>query len=232
MHIEILTEDNSGQRLLEHLVPKLIGPLGEPHTWRFHPYRGIGRIPANLSRVRDPSRRILLEQLPRVLRGYVRTPGIDAVVVVLDADDRDCVSFLCELQTVAATCGASQLTLFRLAIEEVEAWYLGDRSAVRLAYPNARMQTLDSYVQDAVCGTWELLAEAIHPGGMRAIRQAGWPLPGQLKHDWATRIGPHLDPASNRSPSFVKLRDGMRRLANIPRPDQRPSPSQPGSEDG
>ena len=75
MHIEILTEDSSGQRLLEHLVPKLIGPLGEPHTWRLHAYRGIGRIPAHLSPASDPSRRILLDQLPRLLRGYVRDSG-------------------------------------------------------------------------------------------------------------------------------------------------------------
>jgi len=32
MHIEILTEDSSGQRLLEHLMPMLIGHYGEPHS--------------------------------------------------------------------------------------------------------------------------------------------------------------------------------------------------------
>src|SRR6185312_2086210 len=114
--------DSSGQKLLEHLVPKLIGPPGEPHTWRFHGYRGIGRIPARLSGASDPSKRILLDQLPRLLRGYVKTPGIDAVVVVVDTDDRDCMGFLAELQSLAASCGASKLTLFRLAIEETEAW--------------------------------------------------------------------------------------------------------------
>jgi hypothetical protein len=232
MHIEILIEDSSGHRMLEHLVPKLIGPLGEPHTWRFHAYRGIGRIPAQLSRTPDPSKRILLDQLPRLLRGYVRTPGIDAVVVVLDADDRDCRSFLSELKSVAATCNASHLTLFRLAIEEVEAWYLGDRPALLRAYSRARTRVLDGYVQDSVCGTWELLAEAIHPGGMRTIRQAGWPLPGQVKHEWAERIGPLLDPASNLSPSFGKLRDGLRRLANIPPPDDPAPPVPPVSVDG
>jgi hypothetical protein len=232
MHIEILTEDSSGQRLLEQLVPKLIGPLGEPHTWRLHAYRGIGRIPAQLSRTPDPSKRILLDQLPRLLRGYVRTPGIDAVVVVVDADDRDCMGFLSELQSVAASCNASQLTLFRLAIEEVEAWYLDDRSALLRAYPRARMRVLDGYVQDSVCDTWELLAEAIHPGGMHTIRQAGWPLPGQVKHEWAERIGPLLDPASNLSPSFGKLRDGRRRLASIPAPDHPVGPTQPESADG
>lgn len=232
MHIEILTEDSSGQRLLEHLVPKLIGPPGQPHTWRFHAYRGIGRIPAGLSATSDPSRRILLDQLPRLLRGYVRTPGIDAVVVVLDADDRDCASFLSELQAVAASCDASRLALFRLAIEETEAWYLGDRSALQRAYPRARMRVLDNYVPDSVCGTWELVAEAIHPGGARAIQRAGWPLPGQIKHEWADRIGPLLDPERNLSPSFGKLRDGIRRLAGTPPPGPAGIPAQPDSLGG
>lgn len=218
MHIEILTEDSSSQRLLEHLMPKLIGPYGAPHSWRVHPYRGIGRIPTGLSATSDPSKRILLDQLPRVLRGYTATPGYDAVVVLLDADGRGCATFLTELRSLAASCGASHLVLFRLAIEETEAWYLGDRSALQRAYPKARMRALDHYMQDSVCGTWELIAEAIHPGGSRAIRQVGWPLPGQIKHEWADRIGPLLDPEINLSPSFGKLRDGIRRLATRPPP--------------
>jgi hypothetical protein len=212
MHIEILTEDSSGQCLLEHLIPKLIGPLGEPHSWRFHAYRGVGRIPKGLLASADPSKRILLDQLPRLLRGYVNTHGIDAVVVVLDTDARDCVAFLTELRSIAASCGASDIVLFRLAIEEIEAWYLGDRAALQRAYPKARMRALDQYMQDSICGTWELVAEALHPGGSLAIRRAGRPLPGQIKHEWADRIGPMLDPEINLSPSFGKLRDGIRRL--------------------
>jgi hypothetical protein len=208
MHIEILTEDSSGQRLLEHLMPKLIGPHGQPHSWRLHAYRGIGRIPSGLAGSSDPSKRILLDQLPRLLRGYVRTPGIHAVVVVLDTDVRDCKAFPAELRSLAASCGSSLLVLFRLAIEEIEAWYLGDRTALLRAYPKARMRALDNYVQDSVCGTWELVAEAIHQGGLRAIRRTGWPLPGQVKHEWADRIGPLLDPDVNQSPSFGKLCDG------------------------
>jgi len=225
VHIEILTEDSSGQRLLEHLIPKLIGPPGEPHSWRFHAYRGIGRIPPGLSASSDASRRILLDQLPRLLRGYVRTPGIDAVVVVLDADERDCVAFLTELRSLAERCGASHLALFRLAIEEMEAWYLADHGALQRAYPEARMRALDHYVQDSVCGTWELVADAIHPSGSHAIRQAGWPLPGQIKHEWADRIGPLLDPETNLSPSFGKLRDGIRRLASAPPPPNSYAPA-------
>lgn len=140
MHIEILTEDSSSQRLLEHLLPKLIGPLGDPHTWRLHPYRGMGRIPAGLSATSDPSKRILLTELPRLLRGNVNTPRVDAVVVVLDTDRRDCVAFLAELKALAASCNASHLVMFRLAIEEIEAWYFGDRAALQQAYPKARMR--------------------------------------------------------------------------------------------
>jgi len=62
-----------------------------------------------------------------------------------------------------------------------------------------------------------LLADAVHPGGAAAIKKAGWPLPGQVKHDWALRIVPLMDFEQNASPSFRKLRDGLRRLfAGIP----------------
>ena len=232
MHIEILTEYSSGQRLLEHLMPKLIGNQGEPHSWRSHAYRGIGRIPVGLSTSADPAKRILLDRLPRVLRGYGKTPGIDAVVVVLDKDDRDCVEFLTELQSLAASCDASHLVLFRLAIEETEAWYLGDRSAPQRAYPKARMWAFDGYAQDSACGTWELIADAIHPGGARAVRKIGWPLPGQIKHQWAEKIGPLLDPEANLSPSFGKLRDGIRRLANVSPPNQQTPAAEDRSMDG
>ena len=45
MHIEILVEDASGEKLLESLLPKVFGTQGDPHTWRVHAYKGIGRIP-------------------------------------------------------------------------------------------------------------------------------------------------------------------------------------------
>lgn len=212
MHIEILVEDASGEKLLEALLPKLLGDQGSPHTWRVHSYKGIGRIPKNLKPGTDANKRILLDRLPSALRGYGKTPGIDAVVVVVDSDRRNCVEFLAELKALVAACNPAPNTMFRLAIEEVEAWYLGDQQALRAAYPRARVDVLDRYVQDSVCDTWELLADAIYPGGSAAIKKAGWPLPGQIKCEWAEKIGPLLEPDSNVSPSLGKLRDGLRRL--------------------
>ncbi|MBS0364051.1 MAG: hypothetical protein JSR98_21975 [Proteobacteria bacterium] len=212
MHAEILIEDSSGAALLEFLLPKIFGEFSDPHTWRIHAYRGIGRIPKNLSGQADPSKRILLDQLPRILRGYGKSPGIDVVIVVADTDTRSCADFLSELQTVADACNPKPNVLFRLAIEEIEAWYFGDRAAVISAYPKAKIDALNRYAQDSVCGTWEMLADALYPGGSDAIRRAGWPLPGQVKHEWAEKIGPQMDPARNISPSFVKFREGLGRL--------------------
>jgi hypothetical protein len=212
MHIEILVEDASGRKLLELLLPRLLCEQGKPHTWRVHSYKGIGRIPKDLKTGADPSRRILLDRLPLILRGYGKTPGIDAVVVVLDADRRNCVDFLAELKALAITCNPAPDTLFRIAIEEMEAWYFGDRQALTTAYPKAKTDILNRYAQDNVCNTWEWLADAIYPGGSAAIQKAGWPLPGQVKCEWAEKIGPLLDPDCNVSPSFGKLRDGLRRL--------------------
>jgi hypothetical protein len=213
MHIEFLVEDSSGEKLLAQLLPQILGEQGAPHTWRLKAYKGIGRIPPGLSAKADPAKRMLLDQLPRLLQGYGKTPGIDAVVVVLDTDRRDCMAFLQELTSLAANCNTAPHTLFRLAIEEIEAWYLGDKQGILKAYPRAKREVLDRYVQDGVCGTWELLADAVYAGGSAAIKKAGWPLPGQLKHEWAERIAPFMDINKNSSPSFVKFRDGLLRLA-------------------
>ena len=94
MHIEVLVEDSSGAKLIETLLPNVIGPEGEPHTWRIHPYKGIGRLPSGLTPKSDPAKRALLDQLPRLLSGYGKTAGIDAVVVVLDSDRRNCAAGL------------------------------------------------------------------------------------------------------------------------------------------
>ncbi len=212
MHIEVVVEDSSGAALIETLLPAIIGRQGEPHTWRVHAYKGIGRLRAGLTPKSDPAKRILLDQLPRLLAGYGKTPGIDAVIVVLDSGRRDCKSFLAELQALLVRCQPAPNTMFRLAIEEMEAWFLGDRQALLAAYPQAKKDVLGRYVQDSVCGTWELLADAIYPGGSVEIRKAGWPLPGQLKHEWAAQIAPRMVMDRNQSHSFGKFRDGVKRL--------------------
>jgi hypothetical protein len=76
VHIEFLVEDSSGATLLRTLLPKLLGPEGDPHTWNLHSYKGSGRLPPKLIPGTDPSKRILLDRLGPQLRGYSKTPGI------------------------------------------------------------------------------------------------------------------------------------------------------------
>jgi len=216
MYIRFLVEDSSGARLLSHLLPRILGPQGEPHYWHINSYKGVGHIPKNLSGQGDTRKITLLGKLPFLLKGFAKTPGIEAVVVVLDTDKNDCRSFLTELREVADQCAPTLNTLFRLAIEEMEAWYLGDRPALEKAFPYLKSKVLSCYVQDAPqpVGTWELLAEAVYPGGMKKINSNGWPLPGELKHEWADKIGPLLSLEENDSPSFRKFRDGLRSLVS------------------
>jgi hypothetical protein len=217
MHFEILIEDVSGKKMLEAVMPKIIGISGAPHTWRIISYKGIGHIPKNLRTAADPAQRHLLDQLPRLLAGYGKSfpasAGNAAVVVVLDNDRNDCVTLLQKLNAVLASCATKPKTMFRIAIEECEAWLLGDPTAIQAAYPRVKNAVLTTYAQDRVCGTWEKLADAVHPGGASALTGEPYFVIGKQKCEWAERIGKHLDVERNRSPSFGKLRDGLRRLA-------------------
>lgn len=221
MHLEVLVEDASGKIALEALLEKILGPNGSDHTYNIFPYKGIGRIPAGMSTKADPSKRILLAQLPRLLRGYGKTfngygPEYQAaVVVVVDLDDRNCEEFRGELLAVLNSCNPKPNTLFRIAIEEGEAWLMGDLDAVKAAYSKAKNQVLYDYGQDSICGTWETLADAIYPGGAATLKGEGWPKSGQMKCEWAKKIAPLIDIEKNTSKSFQVFRDGIRRLANI-----------------
>lgn len=217
MHFEVLVEDQSGKIALESIMDKILDSDANEHTWRIISYRGIGRLPKNLRGVADPQKRILLDRLPSLLRGYGKShqdfPA--AVIVVVDLDDRDCMEFKRELLDVLNACIPRPKTLFRIAIEEGEAWFLGDRNAVKAAYPNAKDSVLSSYVQDSICGTWEVLADAVYPGGATGLKNLGYPETGRAKCEWAGVIAPYMDVDSNESKSFQVFRDGVRNLAGI-----------------
>ncbi len=158
-----------------------------------------------------------MDRLPKLLKGYGKSHQdfSAAVIVVVDLDDKDCRAFKQEMLDVLKTCNPQPITLFRIAIEEGEAWLLGDRNAIKTAYPRAKEQVLNGYMQDSICGTWEKLADAIYPEGSQKLKQLGWPYTGQAKCEWAKNIAPHLDVESNQSRSFQTFRNGIRNLAGI-----------------
>ena len=58
-----------------------------------------------------------------------------------------------------------------------------------------------------ICGTWELLADAVYGGGAEALKRAGWQAVGREKEAWAQHIAPHVDVERNASPSFQYFRE-------------------------
>lgn len=215
VHFEILVEDQSGKILIENLLDRILGVDVHNHSWNIHSYIGVGHIPRNLDAETDPRKRLLLYQLPRLLRGYGRSlrnfPAV--VVVVVDSDDRDCVALKRELVNLLDHCDPCPNVLYRIAIEEMEAWLLGDLPAIRAAYPRTRNGILEGYVQDSICGTWEILADAMHSTGSAGLKNLGYPEVGKAKCRWAQEIAPHMDVENNRSRSFQLFRDSLRESA-------------------
>ena len=216
MHFEVLVEDQSGSIAVELFLEKILGNDPSIHSWRMHAYSGIGRLPKDLRSTADKKKRLLLNLLPQLLRGHGKSlQDNSAVIVVVDLDRRNCMAFKQELLAVLADCDPRPRTLFRIAIEESEAWLLGDRKAIKTAYPHARDSVLSNYAQDSICGTWEVLADAVNSGGSTPLKQSGYPETGIAKCEWARNIAPHMDVDQNQSKSFQVFRDGIRKLAGI-----------------
>ncbi len=212
MHFEFLMEDQSSARAMEILIPKL---LGRNVTHKIHSYKGIGRIPKGLQPKTDANKRILLDRLPHLLRGYGKIPHYGHIVIICDLDDRDKATFLSELYQLLDSCDPKPDAIFCLAIEEFEAWYLGDLAAVRKAYPHAKENILNGYENDSICDTWELLADAVYKGGSKALNDRGWQAVGEQKSIWARTISPHMDVEHNASPSFQDMRSRLRNIADM-----------------
>ncbi len=211
MHFEILVEDRSGKRALDILVPKVIG---QQHTYKVRGYKGLGSIPTNLTSSTNVGTPFLLNQLPALLRAYGKTytNSAAAVIVVCDLDNGCLKAFRQDLLTVLHACNPRPNTRFCIAVEEGEAWLLGDMPAILAAYPQAKVAILNSYINDSICGTWELLADAVFPGGSGALKKKGWQAVGREKSVWARKIPPLMDVENNASPSFRYFRDELRAL--------------------
>ena len=215
MHFEVLVEDQSGKYALDILIPKIIGTH---HSFTVRAFKGLGHIPKNMTSGISVKNRLLLNNLPKVLRAYGKTFGSSpanasaAVIVVCDLDDKCLKIFRQELFRVLNACNPGPVTRFCIAIEEGEAWLLGDIPAIKTAYPNARDNVLNGYTNDAICGTWELLADAIFQGGVTGLKKRGWRAVGREKSIWATRIASYMDVKNNKSPSFCYFRQKIQEL--------------------
>lgn len=151
----------------------------------------------------------LLNDLPMFLRAFdkiLRNMGNAALFVVLDNDKRDTEVFQKQLEDLARENMVLSDHVFCIAVKEMEAWLLGDLSAIERAYPNLRKTpSFRKYEQDGICDTWEVLADMVYKGGIKKLKKVAgnsYYEIGKSKSEWADKIGVELDLESNRSPSF------------------------------
>jgi hypothetical protein len=199
MTIHVLVEGQSEFALLERWSPRLL----RGHPVRIHPHQGKGILPNNLDAAPQAVRRGLLDQLPAKLRGFANSldPAVDGVVVLVDADDQDPTELSMNISKAAQRASPNLRVAVHLAVEETEAFYLGDLKALRKAFPYADMASARAYAPDSICGTWELFGKIVKDGGGNKVA-------------WAEAMGPVLTtrPGQSRSPSFQALVKGMLKL--------------------
>ncbi len=206
-YFAIYTEDESGYYLIQELMKKV--KVESPGImYDCYSYRG---------------KTDLLKRLPSLFKGMdkalISSYGKEnsALCIVIDSDNETPETLRNKLQTEADRHHLNCDYIFSLAVEEMEAWLMGDRTAIKKAYPKASEKILNQYRQDSISGTWETLADAIYPGGYtklikdcKASDAAEYRYVGSLKTEWAKKIGPYMNLDSNLSPSFNRFISAIR----------------------
>lgn len=213
MYFHFLIEDQSSAILIELLMEKYVSNRSDL-TYRCTAFRGLGGF-TKKNTVKETKTGKLLNDLATYLRGFNKSlQGFPAaVIIVLDNDKNNTKMFQATLESIAQANDITVDYVFCIAVEEVEAWLLGDRAALMTAYPSAKAQILNSYEQDSICGTWEVLADAVYPGGLAKLKQncPTFREIGICKSEWAKKIGVHMDFEKNQSPSFQRFLLELRR---------------------
>ena len=207
MLIEILSEDKSGAVVVERSVERICDAEGTRAQINVRPHRGCGSLPKDQNAKPPKFASSLLDLLPAKLRAYNNVyKGKDLILIIaLDTDNNDPEPMRKEIYEAARTYAPDIRSVVGLSTEEVEAWMLGDRAAVIEAYPDCDKKVLDSYEQDYVCGTWEVLCRAISDNAEKLI-EIGYPAIGHYKARWAEDISQYMMPQRNVSPSFNTFR--------------------------
>lgn len=160
----------------------------------------------------------LLAKLPDRLRGYCHwLPADWRIVVLLDADEADCLQLKANMEDVARRAGLTTKSaaggtqfqvLNRLAMRELEAWFFGDPDALFAVYPRLgpNLGKRPKYHNpDAIAGgTWEALE--------RELQRVGYAPGGLVKVTTARAISAHMRPERNCSHSFEIFRSGLLEL--------------------
>ncbi len=163
----------------------------------------------------------LLKRLEARLNGYSSwLPDYYRIFVVVDRDGDDCTSLKSRLEECCKNAGLQSKRAANnpkwqlvtgIVIEELEAWYFGDWSAVETTYPGVSATVCKSKAYrepDAIKGgAWEAFE--------RVLQRHGYFSQGLAKVQAATDIGKHMDASRNRSHSFAVFRDSVAESCEI-----------------
>ncbi len=206
MHYEILVEGQCELTALSILMSNILGEYGDRNTWKIHKHQGIGAIPANIERV-NPNDRSLLGQLPAKIRAYDKAYDSNRVTIVLmDLDGCDQDEVLADLEALIPN-GSDLNIRFCFAVEELEAWFLADKNSILAAYPNASEDIHNTYIQDSICGSWEVLGRVLKSNVASLPKRDRRVL--MEKCEWAKKISPHMNIEQNLSPSFEAFKNNL-----------------------
>ncbi len=203
MLIEILSEDKSGAVVVERLAERITENEGIECEVNVHPHRGCGSLPKDMTAKPPKFASSLLDLLPAQLRAYNKVYGGKDIILIIamDSDDKDPQLLRQEIYSCASKFAPDIRSVVGISTEEIEAWVLGDKDAIFDAYPDCNKKILDSYEQDSVCGTWEILCRAISENAEELI-EIGYPAIGHYKALWTENISRYMMPQRNVSPSF------------------------------
>lgn len=198
MHLEVLVEESSAEAVVRRVVA-----AATPATATYE------------VRVFD-GKTDLLGSLPDRLRGY-RSWAIDGlrIMVLVDRDTEDCLQLKSRLEALAHGAGFTTRTSAnsgsfevcnRIAVEELEAWFLGDEPALRAAFPRLKPFAAKAQYRDPdkIAGAWET-AE-------RLLQRASYYQAGLRKRDLSLRVAPLMNIGENRSASFATFVSGLTSL--------------------
>ncbi|URN83738.1 DUF4276 family protein [Acetobacterium wieringae] len=209
VYIEFLIEDQSGSILVTEIM-RAYKKLNPDHEIEFKIkfFKGLGKIPEKVKAKSHVKTGKILNDLPLYLKGIGKSlanyNGEKAIFVIMDTDQQDCAELKKSLVSLKQKHGIDINVHFCLAIEEMEAWLLGDEYALQQAYPNYKRQVFNAYIPDSIIGTWELLADVVYPGGHKKMERelTSYYEKGLEKGRWAEQIGQKLNILNNSSPSF------------------------------
>ena len=201
VHIDFFTEEESARVALYSLLPRM---LPESAVFDIFAFQGKGD---------------LLKKLPKRLRAYRHPPlNTHKVIVLIDRDTRDCQSLKQELELIAREAGIVSKTenpndfqiVTRIVIEELEAWYFGDVTALHEAF---------SCVSKTICQRrgFENPDEVAKPSKrLLKLLQSEYPGASRLpKIEVAERVSAYMNPKMNMSRSFQVFYEGVKACCDI-----------------